>query len=142
MGDAVTQLLRIFVPVLIALVLKWAAEIWMQVREKNPRLAELLALAGQVGYAAAEEYFRDREADGSEKLDYALDRANEYLQSFGINVDLNVVRDSIINYGVSQYKFSWTKKDYATLSDVLDTLNKDEDEGTVEDDAEEEPEGA
>ena len=109
LGDLITQVLRIFIPVLIALVLKWASEIWMRIQEDKPDLAEVLQIAARIGYAAAESFFRDQDADGEDKMDYAISRAEEYLKELGYSIDLHVIRDAINDYGVSNWKFSWVK---------------------------------
>lgn len=109
-GEAVTQLLKIFVPVLVVLVLKWLVEIWKKVREQNPQLAEMIAYAARLGYAAAEDYFRNtRNATGEEKMDYAIYRAQKYLEGVGQYIDDEVLKDSITEYGVENYRFSWAK---------------------------------
>lgn len=109
LGDLITQLLRIFLPVAVALILKWAAEIWMRIQEDKPELAEVLQLAARLGYAAAEEYANHYAAVGEDKMEVAVARAEEYLKEMGYNVDLHVIRDAINDYGVSTWKFSWVK---------------------------------
>lgn len=109
LGDLITQLLRIFIPVLVALVLKWAAEIWLRIQEDKPELAEVLMLAARIGYAAAEEYAKNNFCSGDDKMDVAIARAEEYLKELGWNVDLHVIRDAINDYGVSNWKFTWVK---------------------------------
>ena len=131
-GDALTQLLRIMIPVALMLFMKWAAEFWGKLREKNPKLAELIAVAGQIGYAAAEEYFRNSSVSGEDKMQYAIKHANAYLNTLGIHIDLNVIRDSIIEYGVTHYRFSWTKPEMAEmiaeLKERIDNTGEGEDE--------------
>lgn len=115
-GQITTEVLRILVPVLIVLVLKWIAQIWKMLKEKHPELAELIAYAAQVGYAAAEEYFRNRKVSGEDKMAYAIERAYDYLATVGINnVDADVIRDCINQYGVTNYKFSWSQTPIAAL---------------------------
>ena len=111
LSELITQFLRILMPVAIALILKWASELWLKFREKNPDLADLIAYAGRVGYAAAEEYAEKVDGISSEqKMIYALGRANEYLKTFGLNIDIDVIKDAIIQYGVNECQFSWTQK--------------------------------
>ena len=110
LSELITQFLRILIPVAIALIFKWASELWLKFREKNPDLSDLIAYAGRVGYAAAEEYAEKVDGISSQqKLDYALSRAAEYLKTFGLNIDMDVIKDSIIQYGVNECRFSWTQ---------------------------------
>ena len=109
-GETVTQLMKIFIPLLIALIIHWIGDFYAKLKESNPDLATALALAAQIGYSAAEEHFRNHPESGSNKLDYAVTRAEEYLSQMGLSVDLHVVRDAILNYGVSTHKFSWQWK--------------------------------
>ena len=104
------ELINILVPVVIVICLKWAVDIFKRLQEKNPKLAELLTLAGQVGYNAAEDYFRNREfATGDQKMLVAIEHARDYLLANGINVSDDVIKDMVDTYGISNYKFSWTK---------------------------------
>lgn len=107
-GELVTAILKIMVPICITLLLKWGAELYKKIREGNPQLADLIKYAAQLGYAAAEEFFRnDENATGSKKLEHAISEAEQYLKQFNVKVDLNVVKDAIIAYGVENYKFNW-----------------------------------
>lgn len=119
-GEAVSQLIKIFVPVLIVLVLKWIIEIYKKLKESNPQLAKLLAYAAETGYAAAEDYFRKfKTVNGEDKMVYAISRAKEYLDNVGVSIpDEDVIKDAITQYGVSNYKFSWTKPMFP-LSDLV-----------------------
>ena len=123
-GQVMTEVLKILVPVLAVLILKWIVEIWKQLKEKHPELAELIAYAAQLGYAAAEEYFRNREVAGEDKMTYAISRASEYLHSFGINIDVDVIRDCINRYGVNEYKFTWARSPIAEM--FKDMKNEEE----------------
>lgn len=121
-GQVMTEVLRILVPVLVVLVLKWIVEIWKHLKEKHPELAELISYAAQLGYAAAEEYFRNREATGEDKMVYAISRASDYLNTVGINIDVDVIRDAITRYGVNDYKFTWT---HSRIAEMLKDMKSD-----------------
>lgn len=123
-GQVMTEVLKIMVPVLVVLVLKWIVEIWKQLKEKHPELAELIAYAAQLGYAAAEEYFRNREATGEDKMVYAISRAGEYLKTVGVSLDTDVIRDAITRYGVNEYKFTWVQSPIAEM--FKDMKNEEE----------------
>lgn len=122
-GETVTQLMKIFIPLFIALVIHWIADFYAKIKKANPNLAEALALAAQIGYSAAEEHFRNIPESGSDKLEYAISCAEKYLSELGLAVDLHVIRDAIINYGVSTHKFSWTWQD---ISEMFETTEKPE----------------
>lgn len=109
-GEAASQMIKILVPVLVVLALKWIVEIWKKLSEKNPELAKLIAYAAQIGYAAAEDYFRNiKTATGADKMNFAIFRAKDYLDAAGLHVDDDILKDSITQYGVSNFRFSWTK---------------------------------
>ena len=112
-GDAITQMLRIFLPVCIALVLKWAGELWLKIKASRPDIAKVIEMAAELGYSAAEDYFRGKcNPTGEEKMTYAIQHAEAYIkETTGIDVDVDIIRDAITNFGVEWQKFSWTKKD-------------------------------
>ena len=118
-----TEVLKIMVPVLVVLVLKWIIEIWKKLKEKHPEIAELIAYAAQLGYAAAEEYFRNEEASGEEKMGYAIDRAGNYLETVGVHIDTDVIRDAITRYGVNEFKFTWARK---PIAEMFKEMNNEE----------------
>ena len=113
-GEAVTQMLRIFV-----LVIKWVVQIFTQLKEKNPQLAEVISYAAQLGYAAAEDYFRDMQALPSEKMSYAIEHADQYLKAVGGKADRNIIRDAIDCYGINGSRYSWTNE---KVKDMLEKL--------------------
>lgn len=127
-GQVMTEVLRILIPVLVVLVLKWIVEIWKQLKEKHPELAELIAYAAQLGYAAAEEYFRNQEATGEEKMLYAISRASDYLDTVGIHIDIDVIRDAINRYGVNDYRFTWARSPIADMFKEMKTKDEEDHE--------------
>jgi len=136
-GEAVTQMIKIFVPVLVVLVCKWIVEIYKELSEKNPMAAEIVAYAARLGYAAAEDYFRDlKTATGEDKMTYAIHRAAEYLSNAGISLGHDVLRDAITQYGVANYKFSWVKPTFDLMIDPPSDLKPDADDMEEEDDGE------
>lgn len=114
-GQVTAEVLRILIPVLAVLVLKWITEIWNQMKEKHPRIAELIKYAAELGYAAAEEYFRDEKASGDQKMAYAQYRAEEYLESVGAKVNVDVIRDAITEYGVNNFRFTWAQSPLVSI---------------------------
>lgn len=110
LGQLVTQFLRILIPVGIALILKWASELIMKIKAEQPKLYWALSEAAELGYAVAEEYFRGQKVDPREKMDKAIDHACYYLQTIGLKVDDATIKDAIIDYGVTNKLFSWTRE--------------------------------
>ena len=107
-GQAITSLLKVFVPVFVALILKWAGELWLKVKAINPRVDWLLDTAVEIGYNAAEEFFRGKTGVSNQKLEYAIQVAQNYLKDVsGVEIDLISVKNAIISYGVSNHLFSW-----------------------------------
>ena len=108
LSEAITQALRIMLPVCIALVLKWAGELWLKIKQDHPHVEWAVETAAEIGYAAAEEYFKGVSGEGVSKLDYAVESAQNYLREvYGLKVDLLAVKDAIIKYGVENKLFSW-----------------------------------
>ena len=117
-SDAITQMLRIFLPVCIALILKWASDLWLKIKTSRPDIAKVIELAGQIGYSAAEDYFHDKDSTGEMKMTYAIERAESFIkEATGMSVDVDVIRDAITNYGVDWDKFSWTTRGYGKEDD-------------------------
>lgn len=110
-GEAITQLLKIFIPVLILLIIHWIGDFYTKLKATNPDLAQAIALAAAIGYSSAEEYFRDNpNASGEDKEDHAIEHAQDFLHQLGLEIDLSVIRDAIINYGMNNRLFSWQWK--------------------------------
>ena len=111
-GQAITSLLKVFVPVFVALILKWAGELWLKVKEQNPHIDWIVSNAAEIGYCAAEEFFRGKTGVSDQKMEYALQVAENYIkQVSGIKVDLIAVKDAIIAYGVTNGLFSWQQEE-------------------------------
>lgn len=122
---AAMEMMKIFVPVIVVLVAKWIVEIIKKLSEKNPGVAQLIAYAAKLGYAAAEDYFRNlKEATGEDKMTYAIFRASDYLSNVGVSIDRDVLKDAITDYGVNEIKFSWVKP---SIEDLFWKIGKPED---------------
>ena len=110
-GQAITALLRVFIPVFIALILKWGGELWLKIKEQNPHIDWIVSNAAEIGYSAAEEFFRGKTGVSNQKLEYALEVAENYIKDVsGITVDLVSVKNAIIAYGVTNGLFSWQQE--------------------------------
>lgn len=114
-GELVTAAMKILIPVLIVLVIKWSAQIWKTIKEKDPSLAKYLTLAAQIGYAAAEEYFHNNKNPTESKMEIAIEAANEVLTSLGISLPEDVLHDAIVGFGVNEKQFSWTHPNFSLV---------------------------
>ena len=92
-GQVITAVLKIVLPVLVALILKWGAEIWIKIKGEHPDLAEILSYAVNIAVEAAEQIFG--EGKGAEKKQYAIEVVKKYLAEFGLTVDVDVIADAI-----------------------------------------------
>lgn len=92
-GDVVTQVLRVIIPVCVALVLKWAVEVWTKVKTEKPDLAAVLDYAVDLAVHAAEQIFGGGE--GEQKKAYAIEAVERYLSERGLIIDVDVIADAI-----------------------------------------------
>ena len=70
-------------------------------------------------------------------MNYALTRANEYLKTLGFNIKLDVVRDAIIDYGVSNHLFTWVKRKNMEDFIKMDKIESSEEKASPEEDDDE-----
>jgi hypothetical protein len=92
-GEAVTQVLRVLVPVLLALVIKWGIEIWRTIKGDRPEWVPIMEYAAEMAVLAAEQIFG--KGHGEEKKKYAVETIQRLLDEKGICVDLHVIEDAI-----------------------------------------------
>ena len=118
-GELITQALRILLPVFIALILKWAGELWLRFKENQPDWAYAISKGAEIGYYAAEEYFHNHPGEEG-KMEYAIEEAHRYIkEAFGVDIDLQTIADAIANYGVSYKQFSWAQEQGETKNDTV-----------------------
>lgn len=105
LGELLTQFLRIIVPVGIALILKWAGELWLKVKAQKPEIAELLQYACSLATKAAEQEFGGKH--GEEKKQYAIDFVQKFLAEHDVKVDVSVIASSIeaAVFGMNSFRF-------------------------------------
>ena len=104
LSEIITAVLKIVIPVVVALILKWATELWLKVKGEHPDLAELLGYAVQLAVESAEQIFG--KGNGAEKKQYAIEVVKKYLAEFGLSVDVDVIADAIEHtvYRMNYYK--------------------------------------
>ena len=92
-GQVITAVLKILIPVFVALVLKWAGELWLKIKGEAPELAEVLSFAAELAVEAAEQIFGA--GKGEEKKEYAIRAVEKYLAELGLVIDVEVIADAI-----------------------------------------------
>ena len=93
-GEIMTQILRVIIPVCIALVLKWAVELYHKIKSEQPEWVPVLEYAAEVAVLAAEQIFGS--GKGDEKKQYAIQTIERILGEYGRVVDVEWVDD--LNY--------------------------------------------
>lgn len=109
-GELITQVLKILLPIGIALILKWAGELWLKVKEQKPEIAELLNYAVSIAVRAAEQEFGGEH--GAEKKAYAIEFVQKFLAENGVMIDVSVIASAIESavFGMN----AWMKPDAHT----------------------------
>lgn len=92
-GEMMTQVLRVIIPVCVALVLKWAVELYHRIKTEQPDWVPVLEYAAEVAVLAAEQIFG--KGQGGEKKQYAIDTVTEILKEHGVYVNVGVIDDAI-----------------------------------------------
>ena len=92
-GEIMTQVLRIVVPLFVAMIIKWAVELYHTLKVEQPEWIPVLEYAAQVAVLAAEQIYGD--GHGQEKKHYAIETIQRILAENGIHLDLNVIEDAI-----------------------------------------------
>lgn len=112
-GDAVTQVLRVLIPVCVALVLKWAIQVYQEIKKNQPDLAQILQTAVNTAVIATEQIMQTE--DGQKKKEYAIASVQDYLAQKGIVIDVGVIEDAIeaTVYSLHRDNFFLTKEQWA-----------------------------
>lgn len=92
-GEMMTQILRVIIPVCVALVLKWAVELYHKIKADKPEWVPVLEYAAEVAVLAAEQIFG--QGKGDEKKQYAIRTIENILGEYGLVVDVDVICDAI-----------------------------------------------
>ena len=108
-GDAVTQVLRVLIPVCVALVLKWAIQVYEEIKKNQPDIAQVLQTAVNTAVIATEQIMQT--AEGQEKKEYAIASVQDYLAQKGIVIDVSVIETAIeaTVYSLHRENFFLTK---------------------------------
>lgn len=92
-GECLTQVLRILLPLSIAVIIKWAVELYQRVKTDHADWAPVLSYAAELAVLAAEQIFGA--GRGSEKKRYAIETIQRMLAENGMQLDIQVIEDAI-----------------------------------------------
>lgn len=92
-GECMTQVLRILLPLCVALVIKWAVELYHRIKTERPEWAPILEYAAEMAVLAAEQIYGA--GQGSEKKAYAIETIRKMLAEEGIVLNVSVIEDAI-----------------------------------------------
>lgn len=110
LGELMTQVLRVVIPVLVALIAKWAIQVYELIKENQPDFALVLQTAVNQAVIAAEQMMQTEE--GQKKKEYAIASVQDYLAQKGMIVDVGVIEDAIeaTVYSLHRENFFLTKE--------------------------------
>lgn len=93
LGELMTQLLRVLIPVFVALIAKWAIQLYEEIKKNQPDFALVLQTAVNQAVIAAEQMMQTE--DGQRKKQYAIASVQDYLAQKGMIIDVSVIEDAI-----------------------------------------------
>lgn len=98
LSKVLQAVLEVALPVLVSALAAWAAakarEVFMRVKELKPDAYYVLMSISSVAVNAAEQVFKGQGL-GEEKKRYAIDIAEKWLASKGIEIDIDVIAAAI-----------------------------------------------
>lgn len=111
LNESVLALMKIILPILVTMILKWLLQAWATLKAEKPSLASMIEECAMIGYHAAEDYFHDvKDANGEDKMNYAVAIAGDYLTKvFGETAPEEILHSAISTYGSDTGLFSWTE---------------------------------
>ncbi len=92
-GEIMTQILRVLIPLFVAMIIKWAVELYHRIKSEQPEWTPVLEYAAELAVLAAEQLFGD--GHGKEKKQYAIQTIQNILAEHGLKLDLTVIEDAI-----------------------------------------------
>ena len=110
LGELMTQFLRVLIPVLVALVAKWAIQLYQEIKKDQPDFAQVLQTAVNIAVMATEQMMQTE--DGQKKKEYAIASVQDYLAQKGMIIDVSVIEDAIeaTVYSLHRENFFLTKE--------------------------------
>ena len=109
-GECMTQILRVLIPVLVALIAKWAIQVYEEIKQNQPDFAQVLQTAVNMAVIATEQMMQTE--DGKAKKEYAIASIQDYLAQKGMMIDVSVIEDAIeaTVYSLHRENFFLTKE--------------------------------
>ena len=110
LGELMTQFLRVLIPVCVALIAKWAIQIYQEIKKSQPDFAQVLQTAVNIAVMSAEQMMQTEE--GQKKKEYAIASVQDYLAQKGMVIDVSVIEDAIeaTVYSLHRENFFLTKE--------------------------------
>lgn len=110
LGELMTQFLRVLIPVLVALIVKWAIQVYQEIKKSQPDFAQVLQTAVNIAVMSAEQMMQTEE--GQKKKEYAIASVQDYLAQKGMVIDVSVIEDAIeaTVYSLHRENFFLTKE--------------------------------
>lgn len=110
LGELMTQLLRVLIPVLVALIAKWAIQLYEEIKKNQPDFGQVLQTAVNIAVMSAEQMLQTE--DGRKKKEYAIASVQDYLAQKGMMIDVGVIEDAIeaTVYSLHRENFFLTKE--------------------------------
>ena len=110
LGELMTQFLRVLIPVLVALVAKWAIQLYQEIKQNQPDFAKVLQAAVNTAVIAAEQMMETE--SGKKKKEYAIASVQDFLAQKGMVIDVSVIEDAIeaTVYSLHRENFFLTKE--------------------------------
>lgn len=110
LGELMTQFLRVLIPVLVALIVKWAIQLYHEIKKDQPDFAQVLQTAVNIAVMSAEQMMQTEE--GQKKKQYAIASVQDYLAQKGMVIDVSVIEDAIeaTVYSLHRENFFLTKE--------------------------------
>ena len=125
-GEIMTQALRVLIPLFVAMIIKWAVELYHLIKTQQPDWVPVLDYAAQLAVLAAEQIFGD--GHGAEKKHYAIETIQRILAENNIHLDLNVIEDAIEAEVWKWLNHSAEKQDLAQLAEFHEPAENPEPE--------------
>lgn len=125
-GEIMTQALRVLIPLFVAMIIKWAIEVYHLIKTQHPDWVPVLDYAAQLAVLAAEQIFGD--GHGAEKKHYAIETIQRILAENNIHLDLNVIEDAIEAEVWKWLNHSAEKQDLAQLAEFHEPAESPEPE--------------
>ena len=124
-NESVIALMKIVLPILFTLIIKWIIQMWVTLKESNPSLARMIMECAMIGYHAAEDYAHNNpDLHGSDKMEFAISAAGDYLKEVYDKIaSKETLQSAIALYGSDEGLFSWTEgedneEDHSTMGFV------------------------